>query len=81
LRHVGAGYVADLETVAGGLEVGFQRLHLHLVQPHGGLGAQHIQIGGHHLGKHIGLGGAQIGAARHHARIGGADRVFTPPPL
>ena len=82
LGDVGAGEVADLEPVAGRLEVGFEHLHLVGVELDDGAVADHVHVGGDRLGEDVALDRAQRRAAGLDPGLGGADRLLrVAPPL
>ena len=78
LGDVGAGEVADLEPVAGRLEIGLEHPDLVLVEIDDRSVADHVHVGGDRLGEDVALGRAQVGAARLDPGVGGADRVADP---
>ena len=78
LGDVGAGQVADLEAVAGRLQIGAEDADLILVELDDRTVANHVHIGGDRLGEDVALGRAQVGAAGLDAGVGGADRVADP---
>ena len=75
LGNVGAGQVADLEAVAGGLQVGFEDADLILIQLDAHAVANHVHIGGDRLGERVAFGCPQVGAAGLDPCVGGAHRI------
>src|SRR3546814_5672587 len=74
-RSVGAGQVADLEPVAGRLQIGPQYRDILLVQLDDRLIADHVHIGADDLREDARLGRAQIGLSRLDAEFRGLYRV------
>src|SRR5207244_7134628 len=75
LGDVGAGEVADLELVAGRLEIGLEHLHLILVQGDDRAVADDVHVDADRIGEDIAFGGAKHGPAGGNSFVGGADRV------
>ena len=73
LGDVGTGEVADLETVAGRLEVGLEHLHVVLVQLDDRAVADHVHVGRHRQREDVAFDGPQRRAAGLDPGLGGAD--------
>ena len=76
LGDVGAGEIADLETVARGLEIGLEHLHIVLIELDHGAVADHVHVGRYRLGEDVAFDGAQRRSARLDARFSGSDGVL-----
>ena len=74
LGDVGSGEVADLEAVAGRLEVGLEDLHVILVKLDDRAVADHVHIGRHALVK-LALDRGKGRSARFDPGLGGADVI------
>ena len=75
LGDVGPGHVADLEPVAGRLEVGLEHPHVVLVQFDDRPVADHVHVGRHRLGEDVALDCAQLAAAGVDPGLGRVDRI------
>ena len=75
LGDVGPGQIADLKTVAGGLEVGLKNLHVVLVELNHGAVADDVHVGRDGVGEDVAFHRAQRRPARLDPRLSGLDRV------
>ena len=75
LGDVGSRQIADLEAVAGGLEIGLEHLHIILVELNHGAVADHVHVSGDGVGEDVAFHRAQRCPARLDARFSGLDRV------
>ena len=75
LGDVGSGEVADLEAVAGRLEIGLEDLHVVLVQLDDRAVADHVHVGRHRIGEDIAFDRGQRRAARFDTGLGRAHVI------